>query len=212
MCPIVRTQFFVLSFFDIIIISFCRISVYILRHFFDILDKNADKTKKYKDLYILHDNSRQNLTVHLPSFSSDFHMQLSKIITANIAVKWGQGSNLPVIRPDFFVTPTDYLFADFYNTQNFNPRSREGSDIFGSRFFDLESRKRLGSRHPHAVQTAYSTYAPSPSVACACVRLWCCVRCVPACACVCVSVWRCVAWLLLPCAYAYTSPSSLSSV
>lgn len=38
-------------------------------------------------------------------------------ITANIAVKWGQGSNLPVIRPDFFVTPTDYLFADFYNTQ-----------------------------------------------------------------------------------------------
>ena len=119
MCPIVRTQFFVLSFFDIIIISFCRISVYILRHFFcfDILDKNADKTKKYKDLYILHDNSRQNLTVHLPSFSSDFHMQLSKIITANIAVKWGQGSNLPVIRPDFFVTPTDYLFADFYNTQ-----------------------------------------------------------------------------------------------
>ena len=44
-------------------------------------------------------------------------MQLSKIITANIAVKWGQGSNLPVIRPDFFVTPTDYLFADFYNTQ-----------------------------------------------------------------------------------------------
>ena len=29
----------------------------------------------------------------------------------------GQGSNLPVIRPDFFVTPTDYLFADFYNTQ-----------------------------------------------------------------------------------------------
>ena len=50
-------------------------------------------------------------------FSSDFHMQLSKIITANIAVKWGQGSNLPVIRPDFFVTPTDYLFADFYNTQ-----------------------------------------------------------------------------------------------
>lgn len=41
-------------------------------------------------------------------------MQLSKIITANIAVKWGQGSNLPVIRPDFFVTPTDYLFADFY--------------------------------------------------------------------------------------------------
>lgn len=119
MCPIVRTQFFVLSFFDIIIISFCRISVYILRHFFcfDILDKNADKTKKYKDLYILHDNSRQNLTVHLPSFSSDFHMQLSKIITANIAVKWGQGSNLPVIRPDSFVTPTDYLFADFYNTQ-----------------------------------------------------------------------------------------------
>nr|DAE64199.1 MAG TPA: hypothetical protein [Caudoviricetes sp.] len=28
----------------------------------------------------------------------------------------------------------------------------------------------------------------------------------------CVSVWRCVAWLLLPCACAYTSPSSLSSV
>lgn len=35
---------------------------------FDILDKNADKTKKYRDLYILHDNSRQNLTVHLPVF------------------------------------------------------------------------------------------------------------------------------------------------
>lgn len=105
-----------------IIISFCRISVYILRHFFcfDILDKNADKTKKYKDLYILHDNSRQNLTVHLPSFSSDFHMQLSKIrsITANIAVTRGAGLE-PAghHRPDFFVTPTDYLFADFYNTQ-----------------------------------------------------------------------------------------------
>ena len=60
--------------------------------------------------------------------------------------------------------------------------------IFGSRFFAPESRKRLGSRHPHAVQTAYSTYAPSPSVACACVRLWCCVWCVPACACVCERV------------------------
>ena len=24
-----------------------------------------------------------------------------------------------------------YLFADFYNTQNFNPRSREGSDTLG---------------------------------------------------------------------------------
>ena len=56
--------------------------------------------------------------VFRPSFSSDFHMQLSKIITANIAVTRGAGLE-PAghHRPDFFVTPTDYLFADFYNTQ-----------------------------------------------------------------------------------------------